>query len=536
MAKLTSRSQLTLGTNLVLHVVDKGGTDISFSGGNTISSSTTDFTASSTTGGITNRAIVVGDILKIAHTDDNDNEGVEVAVTAVTANSITYSTITTALDDEIAGADINITARLKTYQFLEASGLSFIDGVEGIALNSKITDLFHDGTINQYPEVFTSIEPRAKSMASINGWEPHDASTLNAIRDMALEVRPSRTAAATKIYACFRSNGNLDEVTDQMTVWFSGDAALDPPLNAVMTGYINQLFLVFDSTNSIDKRGTWFYRCAEPGKTILYDSVTAQFAEILPTGSDNPTDPKLTNAATGQLFVEDATIASGGIYANVEYFLDADSIFSGNVDGTNYDFTGYVEDANQTYETVHRKINYLWRQPTDINADGTGPTLRGDKQPPLTSFSGDVFTVQAYLDDNANSNGQRNNLRVIDVNDVERSWEAVNTITILPSNEVAEGGLFTVFHNNTIGTAASVALQDASSIAQEDITIAASNTISFGYGGYNVDGHTPGTPLDIVVAFSRPGFIEADFSAVTTLSGADVTISLPVTVDPSYRA
>lgn len=533
MAKITDKADLVLGTNLILHVVAKEGTDIAFSGGNTITSTTTDFVANSTTGGITNRAIEVGDIIKVAHVDDNDNEGVEVTVTAVSTNSITYSAITTALDDEAAGADINITARKKTYEFLEAGGLNFVDGVQGRILHAELIDLFHAGTTNQYPIPFISIEPRAKSMANINGWEPHNSNTLLAIRDMALEVRPSRTAAATKIYACFRS-GDLDESTDQLYYWFSGDAELTAPTNAVTTGLVNQLVLIFDSDASLDNRGNWFYSCRTPGKTILYGTIDAQFAEILTVESNNPVDPKLTNPATGQVFVEDSTILAGGIYANIDYNVDVDEITSGNVDGTSYSFKGFIEDDEQTYEAVHTKINYLQRQPTNINSDGTGPTIRGDKSPPLTSFSGDVFTVKSYLDDNANANGQRNNLRVVDVNGIERSWATVNTITYTPSNALAVGGLATVFHANTIGVSNNVVLQNASGTPQENITIQASNTISFAYGSYNVDGHTAGTPLDIIIAFSKPGFIEGDQTDTQTLSGSDLSITLPITPDPSY--
>lgn len=535
MAKITSKANLTLGTNLFLHIADKGGTDIAIDAtGGQITSTTTDFTDSSTTAGIVNRAIVVGDELEVSHTANNANEGIVIAVTAVTANQIDFTVVSGTPADEAAGDNINLVARKKTYQFVEAGALDFVDGVAGGVLHSELIDLWSANDLDRYAPPFTSIEPRAKSMANINFWEPHDTDTLNALRDMALEIRDTATTTARRVYALLRTNGDLHAPTDQMFFWFSGDNELDPPTAAVMTGYLNQLVLIRDTDNSIDKRGNWVVRCAEPGKTILYAIADIQFAEIITVPDNNEIDPKLANPGSGVPFVSDATIGAGGIYANIQYFLDNDEIYSGDVDGTFYDFAGYVEGDNRTNEQVHAKVNYLWRQGVDVNSDGTGPTKRGDKQPPLTTFSGDVFTVQAYLENF--STGQRNNLRVVDTGGTTRSWPLINTITITPSGALGVGGTLTVYHADTWGTSLAVVLQDETATPQQDVAIAASVPIVFAYSTYSVDGHSPGTPLDIRVAYSRPGFIEAGVTEPVTLDGTDKTVSLSIVPDPSYVA
>lgn len=535
MAKITDKTDLVLGTNLVLHIADKGGTDIAINGSptNTITSTSTNFTASSTSGGITNRAIVVGDVIEISHTANNANEGAAVTVTSVSANSISFTPLVGTPATETAGADINLVARKKTYQFLAASGLSFIDGVSGSALYSKLIDLWSANDLDKYPPVFSSIEPRAKSMANINYWEPHNTNTLNAIRDTALEIRNTSTSAARRIYALLRTNGSLHESTDQMYFWYSGDSEMTAPTAAVMTGYINQLVLVRDTDNSIDNRGDWIVRCAEPGKTILYNSSNIQYAEIITVPDNNDIDPKLADPGTGTPYVDDSTIAAGGDYADILYYLDVDGQYTGNVSGSNYTFAGYVDADSQTNEKVHAKINYLWRQTSNVNSDGTGASKRGDKQPPLTVFSGDIFTVQSYL---LNYNAaQRNNLRLVDTGGTTRQWPLVNTITIT-SGSLAVGGTFTIYHADTYGTSSAVVLQNESGVDQQDITIASSVSIPFAYSTYNVDGHTAGTPLDIRVAYNRPGFIEAGVTDVVTLDGTDKTIALQLTADPSYVA
>ena len=187
MPKIISKTGLILGTNLKLHVADKGATDISITKAGavlTIASATANFTGSSETSGVVNRGIVVGDIIKISNTANVLNEGVTATITAVSSSSITATILTGTGVTETAGNDINIVAFKKTYQFLAASGLSFVDGVQGIILASKMVDLWDASDLDKYDPAFTSIEPRAKSIASINGWEYHDSDGVPSIGDL----------------------------------------------------------------------------------------------------------------------------------------------------------------------------------------------------------------------------------------------------------------------------------------------------------------------------------------------------------------
>lgn len=532
MAKITSKASLTLGTNVKLHLVDKQGTDIAISVAGaviTVTSSSTSFTASSETVGIVKRAIAVGDVIQLYRTG-TVNEGVEATVTAVSANSITATTVTGSPVNQAAAANINIQARAKSYQVLAAGGLSFIDGVQGIVLGSWLVDLWFTNDLDKYPPVFTSIEPRAKSLASINGWEPHDLSTLNAIRDTALEIRPTATAAATKIYPLLRSN-NLHATTDQMKFWASGDPAMTAPTNAVMTGYINQLVLIYDSVNAIDKRGNWYTRCAEAGKTIIMEASNLQYAEIYPVSANNAIDPKLADG-TGTPLVSDGTIGAGGIYANIVYRSDVDGIYSGDVNGSPFNFYGYIDGDTKTNEQVHAKINYLWRQSANINADGAGASMRGDKQPPMSTFSGDEFTVQTYLLNYLPA--QRNNLRVVDTGGTKRSWPSILTITVNGA-ALAVGGVFSIFHRSTHGGSSAVYFKNEANVDQKDITISSSQGIVMSYSTYSTGGHTPNTPLDLRLTFNRPGFIEPDYVDFTA-AGSNLSVNIQPKADPSYTA
>ncbi len=529
MAKITDKANLVLGTNLKLHITDIGGTDIAINdngdGTGTITSSTTDFTASSESSGIVNKAISIGDVITLSHTTEAGNEGKRVTATAVGANSISYDdTADGALTTESAGSDINLTTFLKTYQYLEVGGLSFVDGVSGIVLTSKMVDLWDATDLDIYDPAFTSIEPRAKSMASYNGWEFHDVNSFKASRDMAVEYRDDATSTARKRFALLRS-GSLDEATDQFTVFKSSDAWDDAPILAVTTGYINELFEIYDvdgADNTFTGGGvTWTTRCAMPYKTIIQEDFELDYAEITPVASANALDVKLTH--------NDGEIGGGGIWANIDFSSDVDGVHEGDVQEISYDFFGNVEGDGQLNETVHEKINYLLRQPTDINEDGTGAEMRGDKQPPKSYFVGNEFYVDAYLTNYSAS--QRNDLTLIDTTDNNRKWDVSASLTV-NSGALAVGGTMSIIHADTFGTSSAVYLQDEGDVDQKDIAITSSKGITIAYSTYNVDGHPQGTPIDVILSFNKPSAIEPDNIAFT-ISG-DTTVSIVPKADPSY--
>lgn len=526
MAKIISKASLVLGTNLKLHIADKGGTDIVISKAGavlTITNTVMDFDGTSEVAGIVNRPLAIGDVIKLSHTTNSDNEGLTATLTAVSAHSLTATIVSGTGASEAAGSDINIVAFKKTYEFLEASGLSFVDGVQGIILKSKMVDLWDTLDLDKYDSAFSTIEPRAKSIASINGWEGHNTGTVNAIRDTAMEYRATKTSAAHTIFACLRSTSNAHEATDQITTWSEDDAEMTAPELFVMTGYGNQLFKIYDLALALDKRGIWYTRLAVEGKTIVMEQHDVQFAEIYPISAANAIDPKL--------IVADATIAAGGIYANIEYNLDVDGLYLGDVDGNDYTFAGFIEGDSQSNEAVHQKINYLWRQATDVNADDTGgPARRGDKQWPLTTFSGDAFTVRAYLLNYKPA--QRNNLTLVDTDDLNRVWPAIYTLTVT-APALAVGGTFSLIHEDSYGTSTPVYLKNEATTDQKDITIAPSLDIVVAYSTYNIGGHTPNTPLSLRMTWNRPNFVEPD-SASFTLGATNLGVAISPTADPSY--
>ena len=149
-----------------------------------------------------------------------------------------------------------------------------------------------------------------------------------------------------------------------------------------------------------------------------------------------------------------------------------------------------------------------------------------------TTFSGDVFTVQCYLLNYPAA--QRNNLRVVDTSDVVWKWPVSSSLTVLGS-AILVGGTFTLYHQDTFGASDATVLEDEGSTPQQDISITGSDGITIAYSTYNVDGHLPNTPIDCVLAWNRPGYVEPGYMDVT-ITAENQAVTISPTVDPSYTA
>ena len=231
--------------------------------------------------------------------------------------------------------------------------------------------------------------------------------------------------------------------------------------------------------------------------------------------------------------MSDATVAAGGVYANIDVNVDVDSLYSGDVAGTLRSFQGFIDGDTKENEAVHTKLHYLLRQPTNINSDGTGPQIRGDKTPPISSFSGDLITLQNYYLLNYNAS-QRNNLNLVDGTGATRSWPSAYVVTVAAPN-VAIGGTFSIIHTDTFGSSGPTYLISDAAVLQQDRPIGSSVSIVVAYSTYNNGGHAPSTPIPLVLTYNRPGFIEPD-NIDFTLSAANITVNISPTADPSYSA
>lgn len=545
MAQITNQSGLSLGTNLKLHVTSTQGTDIAFTSASgatvVLTSVSSRWLLTSDSGGIVQAAFAVGQVVEVSGGDIAANEGLATVTAVTTTNlSLTFSSGTPA--NVAAGATISVARHSKFIEFLAAGGLSFTDGVQGSALHSKLVTLWNTNDLDRYAPPTGSIEPRAKAMRLLAGWDFYNQSTISAIRGSAFQVQETLSSSPLKIYALIKAP-QLVGTSATWKYWSTDDAEMTAPSTAVTLRTMDELVLILDTVNSFDKRGDWAFRSSDPGKTIAMQVLDLQYAEVYNVTAGNTIDPKLADGS-GTPLVSDVTIAAGGIYADIDVTEDVDSSISRSVDGGPYNFVREIEMDGQLTSVVHTKIDWLLRQATNINQDGAGPVRRGDKQFPITSFVGDVFTIVGFGTNNAGAD--KNNLRFIDLTETSRNYDTVAAYTILVAQayiDASPSPQVSIYVKSTYGgTAASAALvKNAAGTDQRDVVLTnASTSIDFAYSTFAGGGHTPGTPLEIVIAYNQPGVAEPGAFGIeenfTINPNTTQQFQLAPKIDPSYVA
>ena len=312
MSKIENQSGLILGTNLFLHIQEVEDTDISINATtHVITQVAGDFTAASSVAGIVGSGFVIGDSFTV-NSEVNEFVGV---ITAVVALQIDYTVSSGTEVTESAGGTIDIQRQKKFIEYQEVSGLSFVDGVLSTAIHSKMQTLWKDDDLDKFDPLSGAIEPRGKAMYFLNFWDFFNLSTQRAHRGGAVQIQDTKSSAVKKIYGHLTAPKTVD-ATDQWNFWQREDAPLDAPTSAVTLQIIDELVLILDVANSIDKRGVWLARCAEAGKSIAMQERNLNYAETVSVTVTNAIDPILGDSSGA--FVDDATIAGGGIYANID--------------------------------------------------------------------------------------------------------------------------------------------------------------------------------------------------------------------------
>ena len=209
------------------------------------------------------------------------------------------------------------------------------------------------------------------------------------------------------------------------------------------------------------------------------------------------------------------------------------------VEGASYNFGADVEYDSQDYKDVHAKINWLWRQPTDINQEAGGIVMRGDKQPPLSVFVGSTQTIDGFPLNFLSNNS--NDMDLLDQSDTIREFNTIASFTIVVPQSFIDGTpapQITIYVADTHGGSTSAVVDNSGGTPQQDIILTAAETaISFAYSTFSGGGHTPNTPLDIAISLNQPGVAEAEvFFGNTIEANTTQRFQLAPSVDPSYVA
>lgn len=498
MAKIINQSGLT-ANNLIFHIVelDQRSTISVTASTSTIADSAAEFVSA---------GFAVGDRIYIRFASASNPNNGYATIATITAGAITVTGHTGTLTDQAAGSLCSIQRLKKTFEFVAVDGLDLVDGVSNLALASELQTRWDTGNFDKYDFPYTELRPDAEALTFVDGWEPHNLATVNAIRDGAIIIRNGETGALTREYMNVNS-ANFLNFTGQAYYWQEPDGDIT---DFVTQGYVNQLILIQDVPNGVDFRNYFVAKLAEPGRTVVYYNLTLEQEDIeILTAKKyglilrDQLDLVLADAS-GNVRVDDNTIATQAPYTSITYTLFA-TPQSRSIEGTPYNFDAIVSRTGATKEQVHTKLNWLIRQKA-LDIDSGSGTLLGGHSPAISTFLGSEITFQGFAD--GTPANERNDTIFIDNTGVGRRFDrtAAFAIDFIVEPMLTTTAKFNVYLASVFNTDGSTPLLDGDgNAATGTLTTDETRSYTIRYSTFNQFGHTPGTPIPIVVTLSAPG-------------------------------
>jgi len=302
-------------------------------------------------------------------------------------------------DDLNQGVEIVIDdAGGKTIQLLKAGNLSD-DGVTLQCVYSFLKEEWKDDAdLIKFP--FPLIAITEEQFELVNGWDWDDQTTRELIRDGGWALKDTGGTSQEE-WMNVTTLGSFDDPEADLA-YYAQQSGSGAPTEVVLEGPVNQAVQIYgDVTHGdFDYRDYFIVFLREYAKTYgSYDLLTEQnLTDVtykkyaLPLS--NTDDIKVTH--------DDITTSGSAPYTgiDVQYFGAA---FQRDIGGVEYNFDILIDGNDALAEQIYEKIQYLLRQPTNINS-GSGAYVRGDTADALLYFIGDtLYTTPGVYIDNFNS-------------------------------------------------------------------------------------------------------------------------------------
>jgi hypothetical protein len=428
------------------------------------------------------------------------------------------------------GTEVVFHTGSKTIQLVKAGNLSD-DGVTLQALYSFCKEQWRsDPNLIRYPFPIEAITPEQFEL--INGWDFHNTTTRNLIRDAGWALKDT-SGNTLEEWMGFITLGDVGP-TDQI---YYQQAAGATPTNVVLTGPANQAVQIYgDATHgNFDRRS--YFKCfvREFQKTYsqaqLSDiGVTTMTYQVYRFPLANALDLKVTHSM--------AEVATGAAYQNITVTYYSSPV-TRTIGGTPYQFNKIIYGDGKAAEIIYEKIQYLLKQASDIDS-GTG-SVRGDVADALLKFVGDTLVTSngVYIDSfNALDT---NRIDFYDVGGAKRNYPyvAAGTInfssTLLDDPNVVWKMFFTSNPAGDFGTSGAVVVQDNDNNPIQGSNPSGPVTFTFNYDNNTQGGRTAGTDAAVTIVAIGLGGAQYVKATGTITRSTSNSFSLVAPLERNYR-
>jgi hypothetical protein len=335
--------------------------------------------------------------------------------------------------------------------------------------------------------------------------------------------------------------GSFNDSNADRAYYTQVSGATQVPTDMVLTGEVNQAVKIYGNSRygDFDYRGYFKIFLREEGKT--YDSYNLLLEQNLTSLTYKKYAMPLSNGLDIKITHDDATIGAGGDYANIDVtYYGANQ--ARDFDGINYNFDKIIEGDSKATTIIYEKIQYLLRQPTDID-EGAGE-VRGDIADELLSFVGDtlVTATGVYIDNFREAD--RNSIDFYDVTGTLRRYAYVATGQLLFNDNLVTDTdaqywmFFTSIGASAYGTSDAILVEDANGETITGYASAASVEFTFDYDNNNQPGggigRTPGTDAPVTVVAIGLGSAQFVKTTATLQRSKANNISLVAALERNY--
>ena len=433
----------------------------------------------------------------------------------------------TARADLNVGTELIIDETAKTYQLVEAGNLVAKDGVTIQALYGKFVDLWATATYQDSPFPMNALDALSGQYqigvdagGNFNGWAP-----LNDTEEY---------DASGKLLQVNAGIVGLGSLSSGSQAYYQRTAS-SAPTDFTFDDQVNIGVPVFVD-GSYDERTFFKTFVREQGKkfadSVLSDTgKTSTGAYIVNMLLSNEDDLKITD-----LDSEMGNSPYAGVTVN--YYSSNQSRTIGGV-AYNYDVL-ITNSQGATLEQIYTKLQYLLRQPSDINDSGTSGSVVGKTANLLCGFVGDTLetTLGVFIDDVNAADSNRIKFQDVTGTYRENPFESSGDLTF-NGVMVQAGSNFRLFYKNPTGAgndygeSGAITVNDASGNPITGTISSGSISFTFDYDNDSTAG-AAGTDKDVVLIGIAPGYSKFAVSEGTLTKSKSLKVGLVAETDRAY--
>jgi hypothetical protein len=448
-------------------------------------------------------------------------------------------------DDLTDGVEVTITPGVSGTVTLNIAGNLSTDGITMQCLYSFLKERWkNNATYIKYP--FPMIAITEEQFEFFNNWNFADTASTELVRDGGWAVK-NPAGDSREEYMNVTTLGSFDDSASDRAYYTQASGSNITPTDIVLAGEVNQAVKIYGNSGygNFDYRDYFKIFLREEGKT--YDSYDLPFEQNLTALTYKKYAMPLSNGSDVKVTNADSVVSAGANYVNIDvaYYVTPQNR---DFDGTNYLFDKIIEGDSKSTTIIYEKIQYLLRQPVDINtgAGGDDPGVyRGDIADELLSFVGDtlVTATGVYIDNFAEAD--RNSIDFYDTSGTLRRYAYVATGLLqfndnLVNDTDAEYWMFfTSIDTSAYGTDDAILVQDADGSSITGFASASSIEFTFDYDNNeqpygDPNNRTKGTdaPVTVVaIGLNTAQFVKTTATLERTKSN---NISLVAALERNY--